>query len=144
MGMMMRYALRVFVSGKHMTANVVEGNRERVVAGASTVEHALRGAFEWGKGCDARAAACVGEVLAMRLKTEAPELGGGGGVHFDAEREIQKKTVDNGDKVSWFSSPVIATIQVRLDPKNKIEVSLVNFSCIFCVLFFFFLLIRHL
>lgn len=102
MGMMMRrYVLRVFVSGKHMTANVVEGNRERVVAGASTVEHALRGAFEWGKGCDARAAACVGEVLAMRLKTEAPELGvgGGGGVHFDAEREIEKKSVDNGDAV---------------------------------------------
>ncbi|CAJ1968576.1 unnamed protein product [Sphenostylis stenocarpa] len=96
---MVRYVLRVFVSAKHMTAKVVEGNNGRDVASASTVEHALRSAFEWGKGCDTRAAASVGEVLAMRLKTEAPEVGMGGGVHFDVEREIEKKSVDNGDKV---------------------------------------------
>ncbi|KAL2323236.1 hypothetical protein Fmac_027615 [Flemingia macrophylla] len=97
---MRRYVLRVYVSAKHMTAKVVEGKEGRVVASASSVEHAVRGAFQWGRGCDARAAASLGEVLAMRLKTEAPEVAvGGGGVHFDPEREIEKKTVDNGDKV---------------------------------------------
>ncbi|ESW17199.1 hypothetical protein PHAVU_007G219200 [Phaseolus vulgaris] len=95
----MRYVLRVWVSAKHMTAMVVEGNNGREVASASTVEHALRSAFEWGKGCDARAAASVGEVLAMRLRSEAPEVAVGGGVHFSVEREIKKKSVDNGDKV---------------------------------------------
>ncbi|XP_027936119.1 uncharacterized protein LOC114191133 [Vigna unguiculata] len=95
----MRYVLRVFVSAKHMTAKVVEGNNGREVASASSVEHALRSAFQWGKGCDARSAASVGEVLAMRLKTEAPEVGVGGGVHFNVEKEIDKKSVDNGDKV---------------------------------------------
>lgn len=91
---MMRYVLRVFVSAKHMTANVAEGHNGRVVASASTVEHALSDAFERG-----RAAESVGEVLAMRLKTEAPELGVRGGVHFDAEMNIEKKSVDRGTKV---------------------------------------------
>jgi len=35
----------------------------------------------------------------MRVKTEAPEVGMGGGLHFNVEREIEKKSVDNGDKV---------------------------------------------
>lgn len=104
-GRMRRYVLRVFVSAKHVTANVVQWKEGRVVASASSVEHAVRGAFEWGKGCDARVAAAVGEVVAMRLKTEAPEVG----VHFDAEKEIEKKSVDNGEKV-WV---VINTLRNR-------------------------------
>ncbi|KAK7277512.1 hypothetical protein RJT34_22526 [Clitoria ternatea] len=89
-----RYVLRVFMSAKHMTANVaVEG---RVVASASTVEHTIREAFEWGRSCNAKAAAAVGEVLAMRLKTEEPGLGVGGGVHFDVEKEIEKKGAESG------------------------------------------------
>ncbi|KAK7392452.1 hypothetical protein VNO78_20891 [Psophocarpus tetragonolobus] len=119
----MRYVLKVFVSAKHMTANVVDGSNGRVVASASTVEHALRSAFDWGRGCDAKAAASVGEVLAMRVKTEAPELGMGGGVHFNVESEIEKKSVDNGDKVWTVVNTIrnrgvkvlVADDQVRID-----------------------------
>ncbi|XP_027366946.1 uncharacterized protein LOC113873147 [Abrus precatorius] len=94
-----KYVLRVYMSAKHMTANVVEGNQGRVVASASTVEHAIRDAFEWGRGCNAKAAASVGEVLAMRLKTEEAQLGVGGGVHIDVEKEIEKKGVESQAKL---------------------------------------------
>ncbi|XP_061337138.1 uncharacterized protein LOC133284166 [Gastrolobium bilobum] len=95
-GMRRRCVLRVFMSAKHMTANVVvDGNDGRVVATASTVEHAIRNAFEWGRSCNEKAAASVGEVLAMRLKTEEPGIG----VHFDVEKEIEKKGQDSGARV---------------------------------------------
>lgn len=94
-----RYVLRVFLSAKHMTANVVEWSEGRVVATASTVEHAIREAFEWGRGCNEKAAASVGEVLAMRLKTEEPGVRGGGGVHIDVEKEIKKKGVESGERL---------------------------------------------
>ncbi|KAK7345524.1 hypothetical protein VNO77_16128 [Canavalia gladiata] len=94
-----RYVLRLYISAKHMTANVVEWNDGTVVASASTVEHVIRDAFDWGRNCNAKTAACVGEVLAMRLKTEEPELGVGGGVHIDVEKEIEKKGVDSEAKV---------------------------------------------
>ncbi|XP_058784287.1 uncharacterized protein LOC131659060 [Vicia villosa] len=96
-----RLVLKVYVSAKHMTANVVDWNHKRVVASASTVEKSISDAFELGKNCDKKAAGCVGEVLAMRLKTEEPEivLGGGGGVYMDVEKEIEKKSVDTGTEV---------------------------------------------
>ncbi|KAK7267725.1 hypothetical protein RIF29_20403 [Crotalaria pallida] len=87
-----KYVLRVFSSAKHMTANVVEWNERRLVATASTVEHSISNAFECGRSCDEKAAASVGEVLAMRLKTEEP--GARCGVHIDVEREIKKKGVE--------------------------------------------------
>ncbi|KAJ1392240.1 hypothetical protein SESBI_35982 [Sesbania bispinosa] len=76
-----RYVLRLF-----MGANVVDGNDGRVVASASTVEHAIIDAFEW-------------EVLAMRLKTEEPVFGMGGRVHIDVENVIEKKGLDSVPKV---------------------------------------------
>lgn len=96
-----KYLLKVFVSAKHMTANVVvDGNNQgRVVASASTVEQTIKDAFEWGRSCNAKAAACIGEVLAMRLKTEEPVLGLGGEVHMDVEKEIEKKDLDTGPEV---------------------------------------------
>lgn len=94
-----RYVLKVYVSAKHMTANVVDWNHKRVVASASTVEKSISDAFELGKSCDKKAAGCVGEVLAMRLKTEEPEIGVGGGVYMDVEKEIEKKSVDTGVEV---------------------------------------------
>ena len=98
-----RYVLRVYTSAKHMTANVVDATHDgRVVASASTVEHAIKGAFGWGRRCDSKAAEAVGQVLAMRLKTEEPAgvtVGMGGEVHVDMEREIEKKEKDSGDKV---------------------------------------------
>ncbi|XP_019430656.1 PREDICTED: uncharacterized protein LOC109337991 [Lupinus angustifolius] len=75
-----------------MTANVVEWNERRVVAEASTVEHAISNAFEWGRSCNEKAAESIGEVLAMRLKTEEP--GARSGVHIDVENEIKKKGVE--------------------------------------------------
>ncbi|RYR71231.1 hypothetical protein Ahy_A02g005513 [Arachis hypogaea] len=102
--MLGRYLLRVYTSAKHMTANVVAGNHHdgRVVASASTVEHAIKGAFVWGRACDVKAAEAVGEVLAMRLKAEEAAgvtVGMGGEVHVDLEREIEKKEKDSGAKV---------------------------------------------
>jgi ribosomal protein L18 len=94
-----RFVLRVYVAAKHMTANVVDWNERRVVASASTVEKSISDAFELGKNCNAKAAASVGEVLAMRLKTEEPGIGLGGGVHMDVEKEIEKKSVDTGPEV---------------------------------------------
>lgn len=81
MGETKRYMLRLFISAKHMTANVVDKSNGRTVATASTVEEAIKDAFEWGRSCNAKAAAAIGEVLAMRLKTEG--LGSG--------KEIQLK-----------------------------------------------------
>lgn len=117
--MAMRYVLRVFVSAKHMTANVVVGGNEgRVVASASTVEHAIRDAFDWGRGCNAKAAASVGEVLAMRLKTEEPVIGvGGGGVHLDIEKEIEKKGIDTGPNV-WAVVNALRNRGVRVVVHN--------------------------
>ncbi|KAF7804427.1 Ribosomal protein [Senna tora] len=70
-----------------MTANVVDRSNGRTVATASTVEHAIKDAFDWGRSCNAKAAAAIGEVLAMRLRTE----GLGSGVHIDAGKEIENK-----------------------------------------------------
>ncbi|XP_057428216.1 uncharacterized protein LOC130721433 [Lotus japonicus] len=95
-----RLVLRVFLGAKHMTANVVDWNGGgRVVASASTVEQAIANAFDWGRSFNVKAAASVGEVLAMRLKTEEPEIGMGGRVEFDVEKEIEKKGHDSGHKV---------------------------------------------
>ncbi|KAI9122318.1 hypothetical protein K1719_007007 [Acacia pycnantha] len=86
-----RYLLRLFISAKHITANVMDESSCRIVATASTVEHAIKDAF------DAKASAsAIGEVLAMRLKTE----GLGSGVHIDAAKEIQNKELHSCPK-AW-------------------------------------------
>ncbi|KAL5067841.1 hypothetical protein RYX36_018728 [Vicia faba] len=94
-----RLVLKVYVSAKHMTANVVDWNHKRVVASASTVEKSICDAFELGKNCDKKAAGSVGEVLAMRLKTEEPEIGGEGGLYMDLDKEIENKSFDTGPEV---------------------------------------------
>ncbi|KAF6149035.1 hypothetical protein GIB67_023648 [Kingdonia uniflora] len=66
-------------------------NDGSIVATASTVEHALKEAFECGRTCNAKAAAAVGEVLAMRLKVEGLEHGQGRGIHANVHKEIAKK-----------------------------------------------------
>ncbi|XP_054802757.1 uncharacterized protein LOC129306281 [Prosopis cineraria] len=86
-----RYLLRLFISAKHITANVVDESSGRMVATASTVEHAIKDAF------DSKASApAIGEVLAMRLKTE----GLGSGVHIHAAKEIEKKELHSCPK-AW-------------------------------------------
>ncbi|XAR57617.1 hypothetical protein NMG60_11025815 [Bertholletia excelsa] len=94
-----RYVLRLFMSLKYITANVVDRNNGRIVATASTVEHSLKGTLECGRTCNAKAAAVVGEVLAMRLKVEGLEHGLGRGIHVDVQKEIEKKGLKNATKV---------------------------------------------
>ncbi|KAL3849493.1 hypothetical protein ACJIZ3_011375 [Penstemon smallii] len=42
MAVLKRYVLRLFISLKYITANVVDINNGRIVATASTVEHSLK------------------------------------------------------------------------------------------------------
>ncbi|KAK3000675.1 hypothetical protein RJ639_020600 [Escallonia herrerae] len=99
MTVMKRYMLRLFISLKYITANVVDRNNGRIVATASTVEHALKGTLECGRSCNAKAAAVVGEVLAMRLKVEGLEQGQDRGIHANINKEIEKKGFKNQTKV---------------------------------------------
>ncbi|CAI9778430.1 unnamed protein product [Fraxinus pennsylvanica] len=99
MTLLKRYVLRLFISLKYITANVVDRNNGRIVATASTVEHSLKNSLECGRSCNAKAAAVVGEVLAMRLKVEGLEQGQGRGIHADVNKEIEKKGLKNSTKV---------------------------------------------
>ncbi|BAH94699.1 Os09g0549700, partial [Oryza sativa Japonica Group] len=91
-----RYVLRLFISLKYVTANVVDRQSGRVVVTASSVEKPLRDGLECGRTCNAKAAAAVGEVLAMRLKVDglAREP-----IHADATKEVEKKGFKNRTKV---------------------------------------------
>ncbi|KAL4296881.1 hypothetical protein GQ457_12G029870 [Hibiscus cannabinus] len=62
--------LRLFISFKYITTNVVGRNNARIVAMASTVEHSIKKSLECSQSCNAKAATILGEVLAMRLKVE--------------------------------------------------------------------------
>ncbi|CAL1366885.1 unnamed protein product [Linum trigynum] len=99
MTVLKRYVLRLFISLKYITANVVDRNNGRIVATASTVEHSLKKTLECGRSCNAKAATVVGEVLAMRLKVEGLEHGLGRGIHTNINKEIQKKGFKNRTKV---------------------------------------------
>ncbi|KAL6503817.1 hypothetical protein OROGR_025740 [Orobanche gracilis] len=99
MTLLKRYVLRLFISLKYITANVVDRNNGRIVATASTVEHSLKNTLECGRLCNAKAAAVVGEVLAMRLRVEGLEHGQGRGIHVDVSKEIEKKGFQNRTKV---------------------------------------------
>jgi ribosomal protein L18 len=99
MTVLKRYVLRLFISIKYITANVVDRNNGRIVATASTVEHAILDSLECGRSCNAKAAAVVGEVLAMRLKVEGLEQGQGRGIHVDVNKEVEKKGFKNRTKV---------------------------------------------
>ncbi|CAA2981525.1 50S ribosomal L18 [Olea europaea subsp. europaea] len=99
MTLLKRYVLRLFISLKYITANVVDWNNGRIVATASTVEHSLKNSLECGRSCNAKAAAVVGEVLAMRLKVEGLEQGQGLGIHADVKKEIEKKGPKSSTKI---------------------------------------------
>ncbi|XP_065867677.1 uncharacterized protein [Euphorbia lathyris] len=100
MTVLKRYVLRMFISLKYITANVVDRNNGRIVATASTVEHSIKNTIECGsRYCNAKAAAVVGEVLAMRLKVEGLEHGHGRGIRVDVNKEIEKKGFKNSTKI---------------------------------------------
>lgn len=92
-----RYVLRLFISLKHITANVVDRNNGRIIVSASSVEHSLKNAFECGRTCNAKAAAAVGEVLAMRLKVVGLEQGRA--LHANVQKEVEKKGFKSKTKV---------------------------------------------
>lgn len=96
---MKRYVLKLFISLKYITANVVDRNNGKIVATASTVEHALKSTFECGRSCNAKAATVVGEVLARRLKVEGLDDGQGRGIHINVNKEVEKKGYKNRTKV---------------------------------------------
>ncbi|KAG6467867.1 hypothetical protein ZIOFF_072431 [Zingiber officinale] len=60
--------LRLFISLKYVTANVMDRLLGRLAATASSVEKPLKEGPECGRTVNAKAAAAVGEVLAMRLR----------------------------------------------------------------------------
>ncbi|MBA0794854.1 hypothetical protein Gohar_019139 [Gossypium harknessii] len=99
MTVLKRYVLRLFISLKYITANVVDRNNGRIVATASTVEHSIKNSLECGRSCNAKAGTVVGEVLAMRLKVEGLEQGQGRGIHVDVNKEVEKKGFKNRTKV---------------------------------------------
>lgn len=68
MTLLKRYVLRLFISLKYITANVVDRNNGRIVATASRAEHSIKNTLECARSCNAKAATVVGEVLAMRNK----------------------------------------------------------------------------
>ncbi|XP_078427904.1 ribosomal L18p/L5e family protein [Wolffia australiana] len=91
-----RFVLRMFISLKYVTANVVDRGRGRVVATASSVEKDLKANLECGRFCNAKAAAAVGEVLALRLKVDGLA---GEEIHADLAKEMEKKGFKNITKV---------------------------------------------
>ncbi|KAH6794724.1 Ribosomal L18p/L5e family protein [Perilla frutescens var. hirtella] len=113
MTLLKRYVLRLFISLKYITANVVDRNNGRIVATASTVEHSIKGSLECGRSCNAKAAAVVGEVLAMRLRVEGLEHGQGRGIHINVNKEIEKKGFKNRTKI-WAIVNAINSNGVKL------------------------------
>lgn len=99
MVLLKRYVLKLFMSLKYITANVVHRNNGKIVTTASTVEHAIKNSLECGRSCNAKAAAVVGEVLARRLKVVGLEDGQGRGIHVDVNKEVEKKGFKNHTKV---------------------------------------------
>ncbi|PRQ41225.1 putative ribosomal protein L18 [Rosa chinensis] len=96
---MKRYALRLFISFKYITANVVDRNIGRIVVTASTIEHSVKGSLECGRSCKAKAAAVVEVVLAMQLNVEGLDQGQGRGIHVNVNNEVEKKGFKNRTKV---------------------------------------------
>ncbi|KAE8649072.1 uncharacterized protein LOC101206481 [Cucumis sativus] len=120
MTLLKRYVLRLFLSLKYITANVVDRNNGRVVATASTVEHSIKNSLECGRSCNAKAAAIVGEVLAMRLKVDGLEQGQGRGIHADIKKEIEKKGFKNHTKI-WAIVNSLKNNGVKLILDNNVD-----------------------
>ncbi|CAL5192988.1 unnamed protein product [Lathyrus oleraceus] len=94
-----RYVLRLFISIKYITANVVDRNSGRIVATSSTAEHDIKQSLECARSCNAKAAAVVGEVLARRLKVEGLNEGEGRGIHVNVTKEVEKKGFKSQTKI---------------------------------------------
>ncbi|WJX77109.1 hypothetical protein P8452_60447 [Trifolium repens] len=93
------YVLRLFISIKYITANVIDRNSGRIVATSSTAEHDIKQSLECGRSCNAKAAAVVWEVLARRLKVEGLNEGEGRGIHVNVNKEVEKKGLKSQTKI---------------------------------------------
>ena len=116
-----RYVLRLFISLNHITANVVDRNSGWIVATSSTAERDIKQSLECGRSCNAKAAAVVGEVLAMRLKVEGLNDGQGRGIHVNVIKEIEKKGFKSQTKV-WAIVNALKNNGVKLideDDRNN-------------------------
>ncbi|KAH7838029.1 hypothetical protein Vadar_021188 [Vaccinium darrowii] len=78
---------------------LIDLNNGRILATASTVEHSVNNTLECDRSCNAKAAAVVPKVLAMRLKVEGVKQGRGRGIHVDVNKEVEKKGFKNHTKV---------------------------------------------
>ncbi|XP_056687269.1 uncharacterized protein [Spinacia oleracea] len=117
---MKRYVLKLFISLKYITANVVDRNNGKIVATSSTVEHALKNMFECGRSCNAKAATIVGEVLARRLKVEGLDDGQGRGIHININKEVEKKGFKNRTKV-WAVVNALKDSGVKLVLEDRYD-----------------------
>lgn len=100
---MTRPVLKLHISVKFITANIVNRATGDLVATASTVEHCIKNSFECGRSSNPKAAAAVGEVLAKRFKIAS--FSGGGDVaareiYADVNGEIEKKGCEKS-KMIW-------------------------------------------
>ncbi|KAK8683620.1 hypothetical protein V6N13_039674 [Hibiscus sabdariffa] len=99
MTLLKRYVLRLFISSKYITTNVLDRNNVRIVATASTVEHAIKNSLECSQSCSVKATTILGEVLAMRLKVEGLSKNRIE-FHVNVNKEVEKKGFKNQTKVS--------------------------------------------
>lgn len=102
------YELRLHISLKYITANVMDQTNGTIVAQVSTIEHALKRAFDLGRTTkNPQSATVVGEVLSRRLKLEALNRNHHrfeDGIHADIHKHLQKKGVEDvsaNAKIVW-------------------------------------------
>ncbi|WOG90932.1 hypothetical protein DCAR_0310179 [Daucus carota subsp. sativus] len=91
---MTQYVLKLYISVKFITANIINRATGDLIATASTVEHCIKNSFDCGRFSNPKAAAAVGEVLAKRFRVASISDGGGAAareIHADVNREIEKK-----------------------------------------------------
>ena len=112
-----RYVLGLFISLKHITANVVDRKTGCVAVSASSIEKSLKDGMDCGRTCNIKAAAAVGEVLAVQLKVD--------GLHWEPiyanrSKEIEKKCFKNENKV-WaiFNALRSHGVNLQLDSGER-------------------------
>ncbi|KAJ3689378.1 hypothetical protein LUZ61_018542 [Rhynchospora tenuis] len=111
------YVLCLFISLKHITANVVDCKASLVAATASSNEKSLKDGFECGCTCNTKAAATVGEVLAMRLKVDGLHREP---IYANAAKEIAKKGFKIESKVwSIFDALRSHGVNLQLDSDDQ-------------------------
>lgn len=100
---MTRHVLKLYISVKFITANIIDRTTGDLIATASSVEHCIKNSFDCGRSSNPKAAAAVGEVLAKRFRIAS--FSGGGkealrAIHVDVDREIEKKGSEKS-KMIW-------------------------------------------